>query len=200
MSDLDKRLERFDHGVELREESSEVFLGVWKDYDLYTSMEYWMMVGMLVIPLIVLFFKIDKTKLFHIGFFGYSYHTTFAYGDLIGMNQGNWHYPFQLIPLLPSLSIDASLAPVTFMLIYQWSINHKKNYYLYASITCGIFSFGLKPILVQLGLFRFYEGFTYYHLLIVYLMVALVAKQIVNVFLWVEKKYTRKIGNTENLY
>jgi hypothetical protein len=183
------RLEQFDKAVRMREESTDLFIQIWKEYHLYTTLEYWMMASVLVVPLLILFFKIDKSKIFLIGFFGYSFHVVFAYIDLFGMNAGYWHYPFQLIPTLPSLSIDASLVPVTFMLVYQWTINHKKNYYLYAFLTSGGFSFVFKPLLVELGLFRMYENKNYLHLLVGYIFVSLMAKFMTNVFLWTQKKY-----------
>ena len=147
-----------------------------------------MMVAILVIPLIILAFKIDKSKIFLIGFFGYSVHVIFAYIDIFGMNIGLWNYPFQVIPALPSISIDSSIVPVSFMLIYQWTLNHNKNFYLYSIIVAGIFSFIFKPLLVALGLFRMYGVINYFYLFVCYVAVVLAAKLITNIFLWLQKR------------
>jgi hypothetical protein len=185
---LDPRINQFDKAVRLRKESTDAIVDYWKDYSLYLSLEYWMMVAILVIPLILLAFKIDKSKIFLIGFFGYSVHVIFAYVDIFGINMGLWNYPFQVIPALPSLSIDSSLVPVIFMLIYQWTINHDKNFYLYSIIVAGIFAFIFKPLLVALGLFRMYGVINYFFLFICYVLVVLLAKLVTNVFLWLQKR------------
>ncbi|WP_374121057.1 CBO0543 family protein [Neobacillus sp. PS2-9] len=49
------------------------------------------------------------------------------YINLLGVNRGLWSYPFQLIPTMPSFAFDSSFVPVTFMLVYQWTLHHKKN-------------------------------------------------------------------------
>ena len=163
----------------------------WKDFSLYTSLEYWMMVAFLIVPLIYLFFKIDKNKLFLIGFYGYSVHMLFGYLDLFGRNRGLWNYPFPVFPQIPGFSIDSSLVPVTFMLVYQYTLNRNKNFYIYTIVTALIFSFLFKPLLVALGLFKMYGTINYLHLFIVYLFVLLTAKFITNVFLWMQRKYSK---------
>lgn len=188
---LDSRIVQFDKAIKMRKESTEAVVNNWKNFALYASFEYWIMVIFLVVPLIILFFKIDKNKIFLISFYGYSIHILFAYIDIYGINSGLWGYPFQVIPTLPSLSIDSSLVPVTFMLVYQWTLNNKKNYYIYSIITALIFSFVFKPVLVSMGLFRMYGNINYIHLFIGYLFVLLLAKFITNVFLWIKKKYSK---------
>jgi hypothetical protein len=183
------RLEQFDKAVQLREDSTDLLIHIWKEYHLYTTLEYWIMASILVVPLLILFIKIDKSKIFLIGFYGYSVHVVLAYGNIYGMNEGFWHYPFQLLPALPSLSIDASIVPVVSMIMYQWTLNHHKNYYLYAILTAGAFAFVLKPLLVGLGLFKLYGKVNFIHLYVGYILILLLAKLMTNVFLWTQKKY-----------
>ncbi|MCM3116074.1 hypothetical protein M3610_12285 [Neobacillus sp. MER 74] len=187
----DPRIIQFDKAVKLREESTNAFIDYWRDHALYTSLEYWIMVALLVVPLIFLVFKIDKSKLFLIGFYGYSIHVLAAYIDLFAINSGKWNYPFPLIPFLPSISIDSSIVPVTFMLVYQWTLNHKKNFYVYSTITAVFFSLVFKPLLAGLGLFRMYGNMNYFYLLIIYVLGFIAAKMITNVFLWLQKKFTK---------
>ncbi|MFD1739572.1 CBO0543 family protein [Bacillus salitolerans] len=187
----DRRLEHFNKAVELRKESTEAFWEYWHEFAIYTSLEFWIMVSILVVPLIILCFKIDKSKIFLIGFFGYSIHVIFAYTDSYGIGEGLWNYPFQVIPALPSLSLDSSLVPVAFMLLYQWCLHHKKNYYMYAVILSAVFSFAFKPIIVAMGMFVMYEKINYLHLFIAYVGVAFLAKILTNVFLWMEKKFKK---------
>ncbi|MGG7620494.1 CBO0543 family protein [Bacillus coreaensis] len=165
------RLEQFDKAVQLRGESIDLFIKIWKEYHLYSTLEFWIMVSVLVVPLFILFFKIDKSKIFLIGFYGYSVHVILAYGDIYGMNSGYWHYPFQLVPALPSISVDASIVPVVCMLMYQWTLNNNKNYYLYAILTAGAFALVFKPLLVGLGLFKLYGKANYIYLFVGYVLI-----------------------------
>lgn len=185
------RISDFDKAVKIREESTEAFVDYWKEYSLFLSFEYWIMVAILVIPLVVLFLKIDKKNIFMIGFYGYGVHMLYAYIDLFGVNNGFWNYPFPVIPALPSFSMDSSLIPVTFMLIYQKTFNKYKKYYLYSIIAGFLLSFVFKFILVKMDLFRMYGNANYLHLLVAYLIVIVLAKVCSDVFLWLKKRYVK---------
>ncbi len=187
----DPRIIQFDKAVKLRKESTDAIVDYWRDHALYTSLEYWIMVALLVVPLIFLVFKIDKSKIFLIGFYGYSIHVLAAYIDIFAINSGKWNYPFPLVPFLPSISIDSSIVPVTFMLVYQWTLNHKKNFYVFSFLTAVFFSLVFKPILAELGMFRMYGNMNYFYLLIIYVLGFIAAKIITNVFIWLQKKYTK---------
>jgi len=187
-----RRIKEFDKIVKMGKEGQEALNHYWLDNALYTSFEYWLMVTLLIAPLIILFFKIDKSKLFFMGFYGYSIHMLFGYVDLYNKNLGLLNYPFPVIPMLPGLSLDSSFVPVTFMLVYQWTLNHQKNYYLYMLLTSAILAFAFKPLLVGLGLFRIYGNTNYFFLFICYVIVIVLAKFITNVFLWTEKKYNNQ--------
>ncbi|MEH7073642.1 hypothetical protein [Neobacillus drentensis] len=187
----DPRIVQFDKAVKLRKESTDAMLDYWKDHALYSSLEYWIMVAILILPLIVLVVKIDKNKLFLITFYGYTVHLLAAYIDLFAINSGKWNFPFPPIPLLPSFSIDSSIVPVTFMLVFQWTLNHKKNYYVYALLAAIFFSFVFNPILAGLGLFRMYGSTNYFHIFIWYVSGLLTAKWITNFFVWLQNKYTK---------
>ncbi len=182
------RMEQFDKAVRLRKESTELFNYIWKHYSLYASFEYLMLAALFLGPLILLIFKIDKRKIFLIGFYGYSVHMTSYYINLIGVNMGAWNYPIQLIPSLPSFTFDSSLVPVTYMLMYQWTLNKKKNYYTYALLISIFFSFIFEPLLVSMELLKLYAGFNYIHRFFVYAIVSLLTKLLTDSFLWLQKK------------
>ncbi|KMJ57162.1 hypothetical protein AB685_17275 [Bacillus sp. LL01] len=185
------RLEQFDKIVKMGKEAQKALNNYWIDFALYTSFEYFLMVLLLIVPLTYLFFKIDKNKIFFMGFFGYSIHVIFGYVDTFSKNLGFLNYPFPVIPIIPGLSLDSSFIPVTFMLVYQWTLNSKKNYYVYMIITSAILSFVFKPLLVALGLFRLYGNTNYLYLFIGYLIVITIAKFITDIFLWTEKNFNK---------
>lgn len=192
------RLDRFDQIVEMGKKGQVALNEYWKDFSLFYYFEYWLMVAFLIVPIIYILFKIDKKKIFEIGFYGYSVHMIFGYVDLFGRNMGFWNYPIPVIPVLPGISLDSSFVPVTFMLVYQWTLNRKKNYYLYAILTSLVLSFGLKPVLVKLAVFRMYGNINYFHLLICYLIVIFSAKFLTDLFLWLKRKYGHYAGDVRD--
>jgi hypothetical protein len=186
----DIRLSRFDKIVEMGKEGQKALNQYWWDYALYTSFEYWLMVFFLVAPLVILFLKVNKNKLFQILFYGYSIHMSFGYHDLFGRNMGYWNYPFPVIPALPGITLDSSLIPITFIFVYQSTLNSNKKYYLYATMTAVFLSFVFKPMLVGLGLFRMYGSINYFHLFLSYLSVLIFAKLTTDLFVWIKKRYS----------
>lgn len=115
---------RLNEILELQEKVVSMWLDYWKDFSHFGTGPFWVIFLMLVVPLVVIYFKIDRTKVFQIGFYGFNIHTWFTYSDAIAMRTGHVYYPFQFIPVMPvNFALDASLVPVTFMLVYQWCIN-----------------------------------------------------------------------------
>jgi hypothetical protein len=154
-----------------------------------------MLVSLLLVPLILLVFKIDKSKVFLVVFFGYSVHVFSFYINLIGVNMGIWNYPIQVVSWLPSLSFDSSLVPVTFMLVYQWTLNNKKNYFIFALITSIVFSFIIEPIFVNMDLFKLYGNINYLHRLIGYVILSFNAKFITDLFLKLQRYSVKQTGS-----
>ncbi|MEW9108922.1 hypothetical protein ACQCT6_06370 [Cytobacillus gottheilii] len=194
----ENQIKQFDQIVKMGEQAQKALNDYWLEFSLYTSFEYWLMVSILIVPLIILFFKIDKNQIFLMGFYGYSVHVIFGYVDLYTKNSGFLNYPFPVIPMLPGISLDSSLVPVTFMLVYQWVVNHQKNYILYMGITSAFLAFVFKPILVALGLIRLYGNTNYFHLFLAYLLVITIAKFLTNVFLWMEKKFNNETTDAQH--
>jgi len=163
----------------------------WLTYTNINSWQFWVMSLMLIIPLIILLLKIDKTKLFLMLFYAFNIHAWFAYIDSFGVRRGFWDYPHSLTPYFPfSMALDGSLVPVSYMFVYQWTLNNKKNYYLYAVALSMLFSFVLKPILVSIGLFGIHKGFNYFYLFLLYCLLFLLAKGFTSFFLWFQQKNT----------
>ena len=187
----DNRIEQFDKIAKSIKEARKDLVDYWMDYSLYTSFEYWMVVALFIAPLIVLFFKIDKNKIFHIGFYGLCVHMLAFYIDTFAREMGFWNHPFPLIPLIPGFGLDSSIIPVTLMLVYQWTLNHNKNYYIFSGITALIFAFLMTPIFVTMDLHRIYGKTNYLYVFLGYVLVIVCAKFITNVFLWTEGKYSK---------
>lgn len=178
----------------MAEELSQFQIEYWQTFSGIGAWQFWVQLLMLIVPLIVLFIFIDKDKMLLLGFFGLNYHVWFSYVNSIGVDFGLWQYPYQLVPSLPSFSLDAALVPIIFMLLYQWTINHEKNIYLYSLLLSAILAFVLKPIMVKFDFFHMFHGINYIHLFLFYMVLFIISKFITNLFVWLQKK-GRKEGN-----
>ena len=178
-----EQLGAFNHLVEIRRELTTMEIKYWNQYSSYNDWHFWFMVVLFILPLIVLFLFIDRRRMFQLGFFGYGIHILQAYADIATAHLGMWAYPYKLIPLYPiSFALDASLIPVTFMLVYQWTLNRKKNFYLYATMPALFFSFIAKPFLVAINITKPGLGGggwkAYLTLFIIHLIIAYASKWI----------------------
>src|SRR5699024_5482345 len=113
-------------------ELSQYQIEYWHLYSYVVMFLFWLEVLMIIIILIILFFLIDISQTLLLCFFCLNYYVWFSYTNSIGVGLGLWEYPYHVIPFLPSFSLDAALVPVCFMFLYQWTLNHNKNIYLYS--------------------------------------------------------------------
>jgi hypothetical protein len=185
---------RLNEILDLQEEVVSMWLDYWKEFSHIGTGSFWVIVLMLVVPLVLIYFKIDRTQVFQIGFFGFNIHTWFTYSDAIAMRTAHVYYPFQAIPVMPvNFALDASLVPVTFMLVYQWCINNDKNVFLYGVLTSAFFSFFFKPLLEAWDLIKLDNGMNYVYLFLNYLGILMMAIVITNIFRYLRNHPKRRI-------
>jgi hypothetical protein len=174
--------------MKAQEEVNRGLVEYWLQYSAPNTVNFWINVFMLITPLVVLYFKIDRSRAFHLGFFGFNVHIWSAYFDAVGTRFGYWFYPHQAIPLLPiNFGLDTSLIPVSFILLYQWTLNHKKNFYLYALGMCAGFAFVFKPYLSVFHLIYLSKGMNYFLLFLIYVVILVISILITKLFLYFEK-------------
>jgi hypothetical protein len=181
------QLKEFNHLVELQQELTRGWIKYWNRYSSFDDWHFWFMIVLFILPLITLFFLIDRRKVFHLGFFGFNIHVWQTYLDISAVELGKWTYPYKQVPFLPiSFSFDASFIPVTFMLVYQWTLNKKKNFYLYATLPAFFFAFIAKPILVGIHITKAGPNGgglnSYIVLFISHLLVSYLSKWITDIF------------------
>lgn len=184
----ENQLESLNKIRSMAEELSQLQKEYWKTFSDLGEWQFWVVVIMLIAPLIVLFMKIDRSKMLLLGFFGFNYHVWFHYVNAIGINFGLWEYPYEIVPFLPSFALDASLVPISFMLLYQWTLNHNKNIYLYSILLSAFFAFMLKPVMVTLDFFHMYKFVNYFYLFLFYVLFFVVSLLITKLFLWLQQK------------
>ncbi|PZD95770.1 hypothetical protein DNH61_09945 [Paenibacillus sambharensis] len=156
--------------------NSSELLNYWINYSHLGTWQFWLCAAILIVPLIVVYLYIDRGKAFHIGFFGFNVHTWFSHIDTYGVLHGLWEYPYQVIPFTPvSFMLDVSLVPVSYMLVYQWAINHGRSRYLFLTLLSAGFAFVFKPIMTSIGLFKLHEWMNYLLLFCGYMVIMLVS-------------------------
>lgn len=160
----------------------------WETYSHFFTWQFWVVLAMFIIPLVLVILFIDRRKIFQIGFYGYSVHVFFTYTDLIGTHHGQWIYPYKLHPFIPSsLTLDASLVPVIYMMLYQYTFNKGKNYYIWITVLCLTLAFIFKPLMVGIGLFHFRKKENFFILFVGYAVVALISKWITDLFIYLKR-------------
>ncbi|WP_274363598.1 CBO0543 family protein [Paenibacillus thermotolerans] len=179
-----------DRIVDLQIEHTNLWNDYWNRYSGFQTWPFWVHAAMTIVPLIVLFFAIDKRRALQIGFYGFNVHAWYAYLDVLGVKYGLWEYPYQLYAPMPiTLSLDTSFVPVAYMLAYQWTITRQKNYYLYVGLLSAAFAFGFKPIYSYFDFILLMRGTNYFTLFAGYVVIMLLSKWITNLFVyWAEKK------------
>ncbi|MEH7180582.1 CBO0543 family protein [Neobacillus vireti] len=181
--------EALDKLVKEQLEGASNWLRYWFEYSAFDTWQFWLHVLMFVGPLIVLYFAMDWKRALQLGFYGFNIHVWFAYIDSFGTTQTFWTYPYKMVPFIPnSVGLDSSLVPVLYILVYQWTIKNKKNYYLFTLLLSLCLSFILKPILVMHHLFEFHHGANYFHLFLTYIVILVLSKAITDFFLYFQRK------------
>jgi hypothetical protein len=174
----------------LQEKLTNTLIDYWQQYSSLNSWQFWFLVSVLVLSLTILYLFIDRRKALLLGFFGYNVHVWFTNFDIGAKAFGLWIHQYKTVPYVPSsFSLDAAFVPVTFMLLYQWTLNHKKNYYLYATGLCLFLSFLWRPFLITIGIVQVNKWINNFYLLLGYISVMLVSKWITNIFVHFQKEY-----------
>ncbi len=183
---------KLDEILEMQEKVVSMWMDYWKEFSHVETGPFWVIVIMLIVPLVIIFLKIDRTKIFQIGFYGFNIHTWFTYSDVIAMRLGKVYYPFQAIPIMPvNFALDASLVPVTFMLVYQWCINNNKNVFLYGVFTSAFFAFLFKPVMEAWDLIKLDKGMNYFYLFLNYLLILVLAIVLTRLFIYLKQNPTK---------
>ncbi|WP_045518814.1 CBO0543 family protein [Neobacillus niacini] len=186
MSDAQK--EALNKLIKEQQKGASQWLNYWQEFSAFDTWQFWFHVIMFVAPLIILYFALDWKRALRLGFYGFNVHVWFTYFDDFGTTQALWTYPYKMIPFIPhSVGMDASLVPVMFILVYQWTIKHNKNYYLYTLLLSLFLSFILKPIFVMHHLFKFNSWVNYFHLFLTYIVIIVLSKVITDFFLHFQK-------------
>ncbi len=157
----------------------------WNSYSSIDTWFFWFNVASVVVPLLVLYYKIDKSRLFEICFFGYSVHVLWSNVDSILSKNNYLVHPHTLSYLFPvGITVTAVIFPVTFMLIYQYCKNKVKNFYLYSIIGSIVFAYGFGGLSDVVDLLKMHKGMNLTYLFLIDIAVVFTA-------LWMTKLFQK---------
>ncbi|SFL79010.1 hypothetical protein [Salibacterium qingdaonense] len=160
---------------EKKNELNSLISSYWSDHSNVGTWEFWVVVSLLVLPLLLLYF-IDRTRIFELFCFGYTVHLLWTYIDLILENHNYLSHTYFLTPLLPfAVTVTTSLLPVGFLLMYQYCTNHKKNYYICTFVLSAVFVFVFMSVERVAGLVEFDHGMTQFYVFLIDIVIAYIS-------------------------
>lgn len=157
-------------------EISTLLSSYWNEYSHFGTWQFWVVVLIMVGPLILLFFTVDRTRIFELFFFGYTVHILWTYTVMVLQNYNYLIHPYFLTFVLPfALNMTASMLPVGFLLLYQYCTNHKRNFYLYTILLSAIFAFGFATIENYIGFVKLNKGMNQAYLFLIDIVIVYLA-------------------------
>jgi hypothetical protein len=170
---------------DLKEKVSDLRVEHWFKYSNWETWYFWFNIMSIIIPLSILYFKIDRKRLFEICFFGFIVHVTWSNIDSILSSNNYLIHPHGFTHFFPiGITVTAVVIPVFFMLLYQYCTNRGKNFYLYTIILSALIAYGFGYWSKTVELLKMYKGMKLTHLFVIDITVAYVAY-------WVTKLFVR---------
>ncbi|MCY9658306.1 hypothetical protein P5G65_02210 [Paenibacillus chondroitinus] len=175
--------------LEKQEELNSQLSSYWSSFSDMGNWQFWVVTSLLVVPLLLVFFIVDRKRIFEIFFFGYTVHMIWTYIDIALGRTGHFTHKYFLTPVLPNaLNITVSVLPVGFLLLYQYCTNKNKNFYLYTLLLSAMFAFGFATIEKYMGFVEFRKGTNQFHLFIIDVGIAYIAYWFTRLLLKVREK------------
>ncbi|WP_226670945.1 hypothetical protein [Metabacillus litoralis] len=170
------------------EELNSLFSSYWESYSHMGTWQFWTVVSLLIAPLLLVYFLVDRKRIFELFFFGYTVHLLWTYIDIVLERLGFFIHTYFLTPLLPfALNMTASALPVGFLLLYQYCTNHNKNFYLYTILLSAVFAFGFASVEAYVGLVKLNKGMNLFYVFLIDIGIAYIAYWLTYLVKWIKK-------------
>lgn len=167
--------------LELQRQLVEASISYWKNY-VFNTWQWWVNIGLLILPVILWWKLVDKKKLIHILFFGFLANGFAVLFDIIGETLVIWDYPYLIIPMdYILIDTDYAVLPVAYMLTYQYFLNWK-GFIISNIIISGVFSFLAEPLLVWIGFYELHS-WKYIYSFPIYIIIAIFCKWLTEVLI-----------------
>ncbi len=137
----------------------------WATYSDPSTWQFWYLIALLIIPLVALYLLLNRKRFFEILFYGYTAHVLYTYLDAYMSRYGYWEHPYMILPQYPfTLSINASLLPVVYLLLYQFCTDRGRNFHLWLLGVSAVVGIGFIELHRQMGIFFLYEEINVFQL------------------------------------
>lgn len=154
--------------TEKNDELTQLITSYWHQYSGFGNWQFWVVLALLLLPLVLLYFFIDRNRIFEIFFFGYTVHILWTDVEQVLANHGLFIHTYFLSPWFPqAFSMTASALPVGFLLVYQYCTNHNKNFYLYSVLLSVVFAFGFATFENFIGLVKMERGMHQFYIFLI---------------------------------
>jgi hypothetical protein len=184
--------------IKKNHEITSLYSTYWHHYSNFNTWQFWVVLALLIVPLIILFFTVDRTRIFEILFYGYTVHMLWTYSVIFLERRNYLIHNFFITPLLPiAVNVTASVLPIGYLLLYQYCTNKKKNFYLYGVVLSGFFAFGFGSIEKMLGLATLRKGLTLFHLFLFDITIIIIAYWLTKAILYFRAKSKGKVLNSQ---
>jgi len=122
----------------------------------FLTYKWWFLVALSIVPAIVWWVQVDKTKLIENTAFGLFYGVTAIFLDSIGSNAMVWTYPVRLTPNLnPQLyPYDVGVVIIPFMMVYQKFSMAFKKFFIATGVLSLFLAFVAEPFMVYMGIYK----------------------------------------------
>lgn len=122
----------------------------------FLTYKWWFLVVLSIVPAIVWWVQVDKTKLIENTAFGLFYGVTAIFLDSIGSNAMVWTYPVRLTPYLnPQLyPYDVGVVIIPFMMVYQKFGMAFKKFFIATGVLSLFLAFVAEPFMVYMGIYK----------------------------------------------
>ncbi|HWO76539.1 MAG TPA: hypothetical protein VNM69_11690 [Bacillus sp. (in: firmicutes)] len=170
------------------EELNSLIHSYWHQYSHFGTWQFWVVVSLLIIPLILLYFTVDRKRIFEIFFFGYTVHILWTYAGIALERYGYFVHTYFMSPVFPfSINMSASALPVGFLLVYQYCTNQNKNFYIYTLLISAFFAFGVTSIEQYIGLLEFRKGMNHLYIFLIDLVIVLTSYWFTRILLKIKR-------------
>ncbi|AST91096.1 hypothetical protein BC6307_07290 [Sutcliffiella cohnii] len=157
-------------------QSTTLIHSYWSEYSHFGTWQFWVVVCLMILPLFILIFLVDRQRIFEVFFFGFTVHVLWTYIDIALANHNKLVHPYFLSPQLPyALSITTSAIPVAFLLVYQYCTNKGKSFFVYIVVISALLAFGFGTIEKLTGFLVLNNGMNQLYLFFIDIVVATVA-------------------------
>lgn len=177
--------------VSIQKYLTSIHVEEWLKQDLF-HWKWWVLICSILILLVIWWILIDKSRVHEICLYAVLATIMFTGVHEYGEELTLWDYPVDIIPIFPPLSsINLLALPLIYSLVYQ-NFRKKTDFIFVTLIITAIICFIIEPIL-SLGGFYELLHWKYYFNFIIYALLAIFNRTIVNKINSITDKHRCKI-------